>query len=1398
MPPTQLLGTLESFRRRVRILALAAGVGITLAAAVGLLVLTVLLDYALNLPAVPRLIVIAAALVACGYALFQYVVHPLLARLSISDIAGKLESAFPQFDDRLRSTVAILTGGIPGSEVMKQRVVSETTTLASTMDLNRALVVKPVVQSVSMGVMALLLAVMMTVLMPTYSRIAMSRLLNPFHAAAWPKRVQIALPENMPTRYAAGDRIPVRINLAKGDRASMRPVVFYQYDGGPVQQEYMPRDASSASFVASLDAKADPAKALGSLKVWVKAGDDEMVLPAITVVPRLTIRSVEASITPPSYTGLPAQTFNLGTAPASATIHSQVELKVVFNKALDRAKSVEILPAGEGEVPGLRAQGSAGVQGSGFSKTFLATESMHFRIRATDIDGFTNTAIEEYELLVKPDQLPTVQIENPRRNEERTAVAVVPLQGMAEDDFAIKTMTLEIERLNDKKHWSVPLVTDSAAANSDVAWTPLDVSADRRRFRANWQWDLAALKDASLKPADILEYNLLVTDNYNFNGSYHQPVPSSKLRITIVSQEEFAAHLTDTLRAVAAQVGEVAKNQMRTSEETSSLAKDTQAKEKLDDGDRAAAERLSTQQTTAASATKQIAGKLSDLLNQMEENKSTAKELHDIANDAKDILDNAAENPMKNAVSAMSTAREPKTYQNTRNNAFAQTTNNQEQASAALQRAMERMGNLGNLRQAIDTIKSLLKDQQAVTSKTANDSKNVLGKKPEELAAGDKAKLDKNAADQKNLAGRTDKALKDMEKVAETMSKSDPSTAEAMKQAAQAGQTNQVSPNQSQASQAISQNQQAQAQASQRQAEAGLQAMLDKLREAEKRKLAELSEKLATLQQQLANLVRRQAGHNLDNITVQGPLQVKKLDAATLADLLTLSMHKDDAPIAQLTALSPAQEQTERNTRDVSKMAEDLPNAADVASALIRAAGKMERAIVSLRVSKLPEAYEPPQVDALSALRQAKARVDELKKEVDKQLQQNQKETLRAAYVAIRADQEKVNKETSRIDGAPRAEDKQYRREDVVRLNQLVTQQGGLSDRAAALTDDLIALGGNVYVWANRDLVTSMNGVKDDLGKPTTAKPTQVEQQRILDQLDGMIASLDVKPLQKEFEQRGGGGGGVCKKKLPTEAEFRLLKALQVAVNKATADLDQPERDKPRILALGTRQGELRNLLDSMLQKASGGQSKLPPEPNPKDRLPDEAKPEDVDNQEIDKSLLNDKTDEAATAKVDKETGQIGDRLARIRQRLALDNDPGKVTQLIEKKVLGDLDVLIEEARKQEAQGKPDPNQKPQLAQGQQPRQIGNKMNQPSNQGKQGSSSKAGATPANNSNAAGPALSGTDVSQDIQSNMKEWGGLTPRQRDAIIEGSGDTVIEKYKPLVDDYYRSLATKATERQ
>lgn len=44
----------------------------------------------------------------------------------------------------------------------------------------------------------------------------------------------------------------------------------------------------------------------------------------------------------------------------------------------------------------------------------------------------------------------------------------------------------------------------------------------------------------------------------------------------------------------------------------------------------------------------------------------------------------------------------------------------------------------------------------------------------------------------------------------------------------------------------------------------------------------------------------------------------------------------------------------------------------------------------------------------------------------------------------------------------------------------------------------------------------------------------------------------------------------------------------------------------------------------------------------------------------------------------------------------------------------------------------------------------------------------------------------------------QWGQVSPRLHDAVLEGAGEKVPEKYRKMVQDYYRSLATKATERK
>jgi hypothetical protein len=56
-------------------------------------------------------VLILLALGAFAVAAARWVVRPLTSKLSLSDVAGRLENAFPQFDDRLRRTVNFLGDG---------------------------------------------------------------------------------------------------------------------------------------------------------------------------------------------------------------------------------------------------------------------------------------------------------------------------------------------------------------------------------------------------------------------------------------------------------------------------------------------------------------------------------------------------------------------------------------------------------------------------------------------------------------------------------------------------------------------------------------------------------------------------------------------------------------------------------------------------------------------------------------------------------------------------------------------------------------------------------------------------------------------------------------------------------------------------------------------------------------------------------------------------------------------------------------------------------------------------------------------------------------------------------------------------------------------------------------
>src|SRR5580658_3882934 len=105
MTQIALLNSLAGVRRRVRVLSAVHGLGLVLAAAIAMLLAVVLLDYVFNFPPELRILLLIFATVGIAALAARRLVVPLAARIGVSDIAGRIEQAFPVFDDRLRSTV---------------------------------------------------------------------------------------------------------------------------------------------------------------------------------------------------------------------------------------------------------------------------------------------------------------------------------------------------------------------------------------------------------------------------------------------------------------------------------------------------------------------------------------------------------------------------------------------------------------------------------------------------------------------------------------------------------------------------------------------------------------------------------------------------------------------------------------------------------------------------------------------------------------------------------------------------------------------------------------------------------------------------------------------------------------------------------------------------------------------------------------------------------------------------------------------------------------------------------------------------------------------------------------------------------------------------------------------
>ena len=144
----------------------------------------------------------------------------------------------------------------------------------------------------------------------------------------------------------------------------------------------------------------------------------------------------------------------------------------------------------------------------------------------------------------------------------------------------------------------------------------------------------------------------------------------------------------------------------------------------------------------------------------------------------------------------------------------------------------------------------------------------------------------------------------------------------------------------------------------------------------------------------------------------------------------------------------------------------------------------------------------------------------------------------------------------------------------------------------------------------------------------------------------------------------------------------------------------------------------------------------------------------------------------------------------RARMRLQRDFDPGPETRAVQEQIIKKLDEAIDSARRR--QGKA----------GGQARQTGDKRqappppkpNQPGDQtAGQGQAGGKAADQADGSKGSPTRAAATGRFREFR---RGWGKLPARDRDEVLQGIDEDVLEKYRQLIERYFRTLAEDERE--
>ena len=587
-------------KRRVRLFSGALRLGVCLTV-LGLFLLV--LEAVFSLPPLPRQVALGLAAAAALWCLARTLLFPeghFVFRGGASDdaLAAEIGAAFPDVNDLLLDALQIIRNLSDNPEKYSPELAEASLHSAyekiKTKDFLGLVQAKPVTREARRLVTALLGLLLLALPFGGAFQTSLTHLLHPRQSFR-PRAVQAIEVKPGDWECLSGDTLKVEGRVVGTYRGPVE--VAWKEKSKKVKQNHTVLVDSAGRFHFELERLRE------NLAYWVQAGKEKSPTFHVTVEKRPLVRSLQAELFFPRYTGLSPKILEENEGQITALRGTRVKFQVKTNKVLKKAavifknrKPVSL------RILGREAHGQ-----------FQVWKNDTYFVRLWDAKGYQNAEPIHYKISVVPDQPPVVQIQQPGQDVDLTEQMILPLQIQAEDDFGFSGAKLFY-----RVHHAVQVT------QPDTTFKFLSLSlGDQKgtRLQLDYTWELANLQ---LLPGDFVEYFVRVWDNDAVSG--FKPATSRSYLARFPSMAEIYHETTTAQDESIQELEELVRQSKDLRREISKVTDEMKRNPEMNWTKKQQLQDLAQKQQRLAQKAEQIKKNLNDVMDRLQKNNMLSAE----------------------------------------------------------------------------------------------------------------------------------------------------------------------------------------------------------------------------------------------------------------------------------------------------------------------------------------------------------------------------------------------------------------------------------------------------------------------------------------------------------------------------------------------------------------------------------------------------------------------------------------------------------------------------------------------------------------------------------------------------------------------------------------------------